>query len=106
MTRPAAPRPHSVKALLERRNPVFTESSAQQVRQDAWRACLEKILPDSMAAHVSGILERRGELIVYADSAAWGTRLRYAIAECEAALRAGRPEIAAITVRVMPRRGH
>jgi len=59
-----------------------------------------------MATHVSGILERQGGLIVYADSAAWGTRLRYAIAECEAALRAGHPQLTAITVRVMPRRGH
>ena len=106
MPRPAAPRLHSVKALLEQRTPIFTESSAQQASQDAWRARLEKILPDSMAAHVSGILERQGGLIVYAESAAWGTRLRYAIAECEAALRAGRPELGAITVRVMPRRGH
>ena len=102
--RPASAPMHSVKALLERRNPIFSESFAHQSRQDAWQQRLEKILPNGLAARINQVLARGDELIVYAESAVWAARLRFALAEAESAVRADHPEIAAISVRVLPRK--
>ncbi len=52
---------------------------------------------------LSGIVEREGALVLFAESAAWSARLRYAVQEIEAPLRAAHPEIAAIKVRVLPK---
>jgi len=94
---------HSVKALLERRNPVFSESFAHQARQDAWQQRLAQILPNGLAARINQVLARGDELVVYAESAVWAARLRFALAEADAAVRADHPEIATISVRVLPR---
>lgn len=45
-----------------------------------------------------------GQLIVFTESAAWATRLRYAVAEAGDALREAHPTIDAIVVKVSPRR--
>jgi hypothetical protein len=96
---------HSVKALLERRIPVFSESFAQQARRNAWQERLAKILPGDLVVRIHQVLVRGDELIVYAESAAWAARLRFALADADASLRAGHPEIASVSVRVMPREG-
>jgi hypothetical protein len=41
--------------------------------------------------------------VLFADSAAWSARLRYAVQEIEGALRERHPAIAEIKVRVLPR---
>jgi hypothetical protein len=94
---------HSVKDLLQHRTPILTRLTDQAARQDLWNAWLSTHLPGGLRARVSGVNERDGTLVVFAESAAWCARLRYALAELEPLLRAERPAVAAIEVRVLPR---
>jgi hypothetical protein len=105
LRRPAEIRtqPDSVKALLARVSPALTRVTNQASQQGAWRAWLIAHLPEDLAARLSGIVERDGTLVLFAESAAWSARLRYAIQEIEAALRATHPDIKEVRVRVLPR---
>ena len=71
----------------------------QQARQDAWRGWLAAQLPPALLAHVTGLIERDGELVIFTASASWGVRVRYALADIETP--AG---IERILVRVLPKR--
>ena len=95
--------PDSVKALLARVSPALTRVTDQAGRQAAWRAWLAAHLPEDLATRVSGIVEREGTLVLFAESAAWSARLRYAMQEIEAPLRAAHPGIGEVKVRVLPR---
>jgi hypothetical protein len=54
-------------------------------------------------ARISGIAEREGRLVIFAETAAWSARLRYAILELEREIRAADPALIDIEVRVLPR---
>jgi hypothetical protein len=56
-----------------------------------------------MRPKVSGISEHDGTLVIFAETAAWSARLRYAVLELEHELRAADPELIAVKVRVLPR---
>jgi hypothetical protein len=96
-------KPHSVKDLLAQLTPALRRVSDQAARQDFWRAWLAAHLPAELLAHLSGIVERDDLLVVFAESAAWSARLRYALKDLETQLRASRPEIQQIAVRVRPK---
>ena len=96
--------PESVKALLSRisqslRTPV---AEARQAPRH-WREWLEKKLPDGLDAHVTGVVERDTQLTIFAESAAWSARLRFAMAELEAQIRLENAAIQKVLVKVMPR---
>ena len=99
----ATPAAHSVKELLARRGPQLTRLTDQAAQQARWREWLGQHLPAQLGARVSGVNERNGTLVVFAESAAWSTRLRYALLELEGALRAAHPSVESIEVRVLPR---
>lgn len=92
----------SVKSLLARQTPVLASIAEQSARQRVWRGWLEGRLAEPLRAHLSGIVEREGTLLIYAESAGWGVRLRYAVAELETELRREHPQIARVLVRVLP----
>ncbi|MEJ1960408.1 MAG: DciA family protein [Gammaproteobacteria bacterium] len=97
--------PESVKALLGRisqslRAPVAEQRQAQQ----DWRKWLENKLPDGLEAHVTGIVERDQTLTIFAESAAWSARLRFAVAELEEEIRAESATVQKVLVKVLPRR--
>ena len=48
--------------------------------------------------------ERDGTLVIFAETAAWSARLRYAILELQREIHAADPAVTAIEVRVLPRR--
>jgi Protein of unknown function (DUF721). len=83
--------------------PTFTRLSEQANRQRTWQGWLEERLSPELRPRLSGVVERNDTLVVFAESAAWSARLRYALAELEDELRARNPEITRISVRVMPR---
>jgi hypothetical protein len=56
-----------------------------------------------MAEKLTGVVEREGALVIFAESSAWSARLRYAVQEIEAQIRASAPGITEISVRVLPR---
>jgi hypothetical protein len=95
--------PHSVKDLLARSVPVLSQAADQSARQAFWRPWLEIHLPPGLATRISGITEREGALVIFADSPAWSARLRYALQELQGRIREAQPNIKEITVRVLPR---
>ena len=96
-------RPRSVKDLLERRAPVLTRVSDQLARQDFWHGWLSTRLATDIRSRVCGVAEQAGTLVIFAESAAWSARLRFAVLELEPDIRAAAPELTCIEVRVLPR---
>jgi hypothetical protein len=95
--------PHSVKDLLARSVPVLSQAAGHSSRQAFWRPWLEARLDPAIAARISGITERDGNLVIFADSPAWSARLRYAVQELQGQIREAQPDIREVTVRVLPR---
>jgi hypothetical protein len=100
---PKAFRIDSVKAILSRRLPTLTQVTDPSARQNSWEKWLSERLSPDLRRHVCAITERDGRLIIYAASAAWCARLRYAVLELEATLREAHPSVGTIEVRVRPR---
>jgi hypothetical protein len=96
-------RAHSVKDLLARRAPSLMRVTAQSARQNFWSCWLSQHLPAELRARVSGITQRAGTLVIFAASAAWSARLRYAVLELEHEIRAADPAVTEVKVRVLPR---
>jgi hypothetical protein len=94
---------HSVKDLLARRTSRLSRVTTQAARQNFWSCWLGARLPPEICPHLSGISERDGTLTVFAESAAWSARLRYAVLELEREIRAADPSLLGIEVRVLPR---
>ena len=95
--------PDSVKNVLARRTPTLTRVANQATRQAHWHRWLAGHLPGELTARLSGVTEHEGALVIFAESAAWSARLRYAVLELEAQIKAAAPEIQQIRVRVLPR---
>ncbi|MDR2216259.1 MAG: DUF721 domain-containing protein [Nevskiaceae bacterium] len=72
--------------------------------------CIRDLLPAELAPHLRQVRVRDGMLIVYAESAAWGARLRLAltehIASCSAPLLPGLPVNPRVLARVTPVGGY
>ena len=96
-------RPHSVKDLIARRASGLTHVTAQAARANFWRDWLSGRLPEELRPRISGVVEREGTLVIFAESAAWSARLRYGVAELDAEIRAAAFKLAAVEVRVRPR---
>src|SRR5579864_701026 len=97
-----APQMDSVKDVLAQLVPSLTRVADQTDRQTYWRAWLTEHLGAELLVRISGIVERDGALVIFATSAAWSARLRYAIQELEPAIRASQPDVAKVVVRVFP----
>jgi hypothetical protein len=93
---------HSVKELLSRSAPTLTRVTDQAARASFWSGWLCRHLPTDLAARVSAVIERDDALVIFAASAAWCARLRYALQELEPQIRADFPALTAINVRVRP----
>ena len=78
---------------------MLTSIREQRSRQVGWREWLAQRLPEALLPHVTGVVERQGELVIFTTSASWGVRIRYAVAELEAPASIDR-----IRVRVLPGR--
>ena len=94
----------SVKALLSRSSHSALGRVAEQRQAQAdWRKWLENRLPDDVNMHVTGVVEREDVLTIFADSAVWSARLRYAIAEIDTEIRVAGASVRKVVIRVMPR---
>jgi hypothetical protein len=93
----------SVKELLARYAPALTRVTEKAEKQQFWSSWLAGRLPAELQLRISGITEREGTVVVFAESAAWSARLRYALLELEDAARAAVPGLIAMEVRVLPR---
>lgn len=81
---------HSAAELLQR---VSQQAGAARSATEDLRLAL----PESLRPHLTNVLEKPGELVLFTDSAVWAGRLRLAAAELE--LAGGRQ----LTIRVVPR---
>jgi predicted nucleic acid-binding Zn ribbon protein len=106
-TRPtsAAVRPgklNSVNELLSHRTGLrrIVDSIPAQL---SWAEWLRGALAAPLAAHIVSAVPKSGELVVFADSPAWATRLRYALAALLPQISARDAAIARMTVRVQMR---
>jgi hypothetical protein len=88
---------------LARAVPVLSKAADQTARQAFWRPWLQARLPPGLPPRISGITERDGNLVVFAESPAWSARLRYALQELTGEIRQAQSDIKEISVRVMPR---
>ncbi len=93
----------SVKDLLAKLTPNLKRVTEQVHRQDFWRVWLEAHLPAEITGKLTGVVERDGALVIFAESPAWSARLRFAVQEIEAQILAAKPGINAVNVRVLPR---
>ncbi len=84
---------------------MLSQAADQTARQAFWRPWLEARLSPELPPRITGITERDGNLVVFADSPAWSARLRYALQELHAQIREADPDIKEVYVRVMPRPG-
>lgn len=94
-------KPRSIKDLLSRSSLGGAAVAETRAADDAL-AWLRGRLPTELAGHIASVSEREGKLVVYAESAAWSARLRYAVAECWTALQAERPQLRDWAVKVQP----
>ena len=93
---------NSVKDLLKRVSPVLSSIADQSIRQQNWRQWLDKRLPATLTERITGVVERNAELVIFTESASWGVRLRYALAELTPELQRSHPSIQKLIVRVLP----
>jgi hypothetical protein len=94
---------HSVKDVLAKLTPTLTRVSEQSGRQNFWREWLNARLPEDLLMRLSGVVEREGTLVIFAESAAWSARLRFAMQDLQEQIRAAQPDIQLVTVRVLPK---
>ncbi len=103
---PTAPRssaPRAIGELLARKTPTLAQLGAQRAGQTFWHGWLAAHLPDSLATHLTGAVERDGALTLFVDSSAWAARLRYALRDLQPGIQAARAGIVSVAVRVLPR---
>ena len=93
----------SVKELLQRSTPVLAGLQREALRQRDWLQWVKRELPEELAAHVTGVTEQSGELVIFAESAAWGVRVRYAAPQLLDVLGSQSANIVGVRIRVVPR---
>jgi hypothetical protein len=93
----------SVKELLQRSTPVLAGLQREALRQRDWLQWVKRELPEELAVHVTGVTEQSGELVIFAESAAWGVRLRYAAPQLLNVLGGQPANIVGVRIRVVPR---
>jgi Dna[CI] antecedent DciA-like protein len=107
---------HPIKTLqindLLSKRPSLARLTEAVPAQQAWVQWFRSALPADLAAHVVNVVPRSAatsgratELVIFADSAAWGTRLRYALAALDSRIRARDAAVGGWRVRIAPAGG-
>ncbi len=82
--------------------PILRRIAAGIPVQQSWAGWLRTTLAGELAGHVVSVVPKGAELVVFADSAAWSVRLRYALAAMGPAIAARDASIRRTSVRVQP----
>jgi hypothetical protein len=93
----------SVKDLLLRSTPVLAGLQREALRQHDWLQWVQRELPQELASHVTGVTEQAGELVIFAESAVWGVRLRYAAPQLLGVIGRQQTNVVGVRIRVAPR---
>ncbi|HEY4340083.1 MAG TPA: DciA family protein [Steroidobacteraceae bacterium] len=92
----------SVKDLLLRSTPVLAGLQREALRQHDWLQWVRRELPQELASHVTGVTEQAGELVIFAESAVWGVRLRYAAPQLLGVIGRQQTNVVGVRIRVAP----
>jgi len=68
--------------------------------QQSWADWLRAAVAAELAGHIVNAVPKDDRLVVFADSAVWGARLRYALAPLQSAIAARDSAISHTTVRI------
>ena len=93
----------SVKQILSKLTPALKRVSEQTHRRDFWRDWVDAHFPAEITGKITGIVERDGVLVLFAESAAWSARLRFAVEEMKSQILAAKSGVTEVNVRVLPR---
>ena len=77
--------------------------TTQGARTNFWNEWLSTHLPPELRPRLSGVVERDGTLVLFAESAAWSARLRYLVQELEPEILTAADGLKSVVVRVRPR---
>jgi predicted nucleic acid-binding Zn ribbon protein len=91
--------PKSVNDLLISRGGLRRIAAAIPLQQ-SWAEWVRGRVGTELAGHIVNAVPNNGQLVVFADSAAWGTRLRYALAAMQADIAGRDASISRASVRV------
>jgi hypothetical protein len=91
--------PKSISELLSARSALQRISGSIPLQQ-SWADWLRAAVGAQLAGHIVNAVPKTAELVVFADSAAWGTRLRYALAAMQPDIAARDATVLRTTVRV------
>jgi len=89
----------SVQDLLGRSK---LRALAVRPAQADWRSWLAAQLPAELAAHLGEVLAKPAELVIYAENAAWSSRLRYAVAALLPQIQLRQSQLQRVVVRIRP----
>ena len=93
----------SVKEILSKLTPGLKRVSEQTQRRDFWRDWIDEHLPAEITGKITGIVERDGVLVLFAESAVWSARLRFTVEEMKPQILAAKTGLTEVNVRVLPR---
>jgi hypothetical protein len=94
----------AINKLLARDSTLHNIGAIAAAQQE-WLVWLRDQLPSELAPHVIQVVIKAGELVGYAESAAWCERLRYVTEPLLAKAQARDPGIGRIRLRVSPANG-
>lgn len=80
---------------------VLESMQATLADQTRMRALVHSLLPANLAPHCLSVQSKDGQLLIYADSSAWASRLRFFTRDLTVRLREAGLTVKKITVRVL-----
>ena len=98
------PAPRTVRDLISARLPALAQRALSAPETSEWHVTVMKALGPGLVNKVNGVSLNGGRITVLAESSAWASRMRFVLAEAEAALREVTPEFQEVVVRVRPKR--
>ncbi len=100
-TRGPAAVPRSLGDIIGSQGLLQRLAGAQSAQQN-WVGWLREQLPEELQAAIVNVIPKGRELVIMSSSAAWSTRLRYAMVALEPRIMQRDPMIAKVSVRVAP----
>ena len=96
--------PRTVRDLISARLPALAQRALSTSEASEWHVTVTNALGPELANKVNGITLNSGRITVLAESSAWASRMRFALAEVEPQLRAVTPDFRELVIRVRPKR--